>query len=194
MPKIEESKILYQLTVKELKNTIASAIDEKFAEVDSNIKNLTQILSSLSNKSEDIMPEFAGLDSRIEKLTKQIKSFQAKLEHELPPSESIQQSPPSFKLYDRVYRENALYRLTLILYEEIYKDNRKRFHTVLTKHPRLFSKDPEALAKPREKVLKISDSGIWGYTNVSRNGFMNIVEKLRKSFGYDETNLSVGND
>ena len=79
------------------------------------------------------------------------------------------------------------------LYEEIYQGNKHHFRNVLQEIPAWFSNDPNELA-PKSSPKQIGESGIWGKTHIGEVHFRDVVEKLRKCFGYDETNLSVGID
>ena len=167
MPNIEESKGLYELTVKELKDTIASAIDEKFAELDSKIENLTNLLVALSDKLEKDSLESESAESK---------------------------SPISFTLCGHYHEENHWKILAVKLYEEIYKGNKDLFSKkVLKEIPPWFSDNPGKLS-PSSKPKEISDSGTWGKTHIGEVHFRDIVEKFRNCFGYDETDLSVGAD
>ena len=174
MPSVEESKILYELTVKELKDIIASTIQNENISVE---QTLTQLNSSINN------------------LTGALAALSAKLDTDISEVAPASDSPISFTLFDKIHEKTTWYELVRIFYEEMYKDNKGKFQKVLKlkEFRKWFSNDPKKLA-PSSKPQEICNSGIWGKTHIGEVHFRLVVDKFRRNFGYDENNLSVGAD
>ena len=174
MPSVEESKILYELTVAELKTIIASAIQ---------------------NENNGIEQKLNQLNSSINNLIGALAALSAKLDKDISEVGPAYDSPISFTLYENTHEKHTWYDLVLTLYEEMYKDNKGKFQKVLKlkEFRKWFSDNPKKLA-PSSKPQEICNSGIWGKTHIGEVHFRLVVDKFRRHFGYDETNLTVGAD
>lgn len=174
MPSVEESKILYELTVTELKTIIASAIQNEN-------NGFEQKLNQLNNSINNLIGALAALS--------------AKLDKDISEVGPAYDSPIAFTLYENTHEKYTWYDLVLTFYEEMYKDNKGKFQKVLKlkEFRKWFSDNPKKLA-PSSKPQEICNSGIWGKTHIGEVHFRLVVDKFRRHFGYDETNLSIGAD